>query len=184
MLCERCNKNLATIHVLKIVNGKKKQLMLCEKCANIISDVPLAATFDEVEGFSFQKLLGGLVNYINSSNDSTEKIDIICSNCNTSYNDFKKTGYLGCSECYTNFYKNIISVIKKVHVDIEHIGKVPKQCGEYVVEKRKIARLKEELQKVVLVEEYERAAELRDEIKMIYDVISKERGKDGESNKE
>ena len=41
MLCEKCRKNEAVIHVVKIVNGKKSEAMLCEKCARELSSMPL-----------------------------------------------------------------------------------------------------------------------------------------------
>ena len=87
------------------------------------------------------------------------------------YNEFQKTGLLGCSECYKNFQNTINPVIKRVQGDVEHVGKVPTKAGKCLVEKRKLLKLKEELQHAILGEEYERAAVLRDEIKSLQEII-------------
>ena len=33
MLCERCGKKVASVHVTKIINGNKTELYLCDTCA-------------------------------------------------------------------------------------------------------------------------------------------------------
>ena len=51
LLCELCNKNEATIHITKIVNGVKKEANICSECAgksegfNLTSDMDIMAPF-------------------------------------------------------------------------------------------------------------------------------------------
>ena len=85
----------------------------------------------------------------------------------TTYDDFKNTGLLGCSECYKYFNLVITPVIKRVQGNLENIGKVPKREGKGLIEKKELQHLKEELQRAIEVEEYERAAEIRDNIREI-----------------
>ncbi|MBL4930676.1 UvrB/UvrC motif-containing protein [Clostridium paridis] len=171
MLCERCNKNEATVHMVKIINGNKSEVRLCEKCAADISDIPVSTSFEEFDGFPLQSILGGLVDYYNKNTKTQTESDIYCKKCGMAYNEFKKTGLLGCSECYESFSKSLSPIIKRVQGDVEHIGKIPEKCGKEILERNKILKLKEELQKVILAEEYERAAEIRDEIKILQDKL-------------
>ena len=55
--------------------------------------------------------------------------------------------------------------LRRVHGDSRHVGKVPARGGEKVMVKKKIEGLKYQLQKAIGVEDYEKAAEIRDEIK-------------------
>ena len=50
---------------------------------------------------------------------------------------------------------------------MENIGKVPLRAGRGLLEKKKLQSLKDELQRVIELEEYERAAEIRDDIREI-----------------
>ena len=72
MICEKCNKNTATVHIVKIENGVKKQLMLCDKCAGNISDTNLTSKLEEIDSLSFQKIINELMGYINSSKQEKE----------------------------------------------------------------------------------------------------------------
>lgn len=165
MLCDICKKNEATVHITKIVNGIKKDLNLCEKCAIENGELSFAPQIDFVSPFSFQNILSGIMNYMNSANNTTESFDITCKNCGTSYREFKKTGFVGCSECYKEFSNILQPVIKRVQANLEHTGKVPKRAGKKIIDRRKLVKLKQDLQKSIALEEYEKAAKIRDEIK-------------------
>lgn len=167
MLCERCNKNEATVHIVKVINGLKEEHNLCESCAKEQEGVGLGSEINMVSPFSFQNLLSGLVDYFNQSSQDVKSTEIACKNCGMTYSQFKQKGLLGCSECYQNFNQTVMPVIKRVQGNTEHVGKVPGKVGKDLIEKRKVLKLKEELQKAILAEEYEEAARIRDEIKSI-----------------
>lgn len=168
MLCESCKKNEASVHVTKIVNGVKQEFDLCEKCARDFGELNFTGQIDLPTPFTFQSILSGLMDYINLSSDKSQKaFDIICPKCGTTYSEFKKNGLVGCSECYNSFKSTLLPIIKRVQGNIEHNGKVPVKAGKDIIEKRRILKLKEELQEAVAKEEYERAAEIRDIIKGI-----------------
>lgn len=170
MICEKCKVNDATVHIVKMSAVGKKEMRLCEKCASEFSDIPLGGDLQDLNGFTFQSLISGLVDYMsNNSKDIAEKIakEKNCENCGMTYGEFKKTGLLGCSKCYYSFSNTIKPVIKRVQGDLEHVGKIPTKAGKEIIEKKRILKLKEELQNAILSEEYEKAAVLRDEIKFI-----------------
>ncbi|MBP2033153.1 protein arginine kinase activator [Clostridium algifaecis] len=165
MLCDICKKNEATVHITKIVNGAKQDINLCEKCAMEHGELSFVPQIDFVSPFSFQNILSGIMNYMNNTSTTQDDFDITCKNCGTSYREFKKTGLVGCSECYDNFSSILQPIIKRVQANLEHTGKIPKRAGKNIIERRNLLKLKQDLQKAITLEEYEKAAEIRDKIK-------------------
>ena len=58
-------------------------------------------------------------------------------------------------------------MIRRLQGSVEHNGKVPDRVARTASTNRKIEKLKELLNKAIEREEYEKAAELRDEIKSL-----------------
>jgi len=167
MICESCGQNDATIHITKITNGVKKEANLCHECASKNQNLNLVSDMDIMAPFAFPNILSGLMEYVNKSHKNNNDIELRCDNCNLLYKDFKESGLLGCSQCYDYFKTAILSVIKGVQGNLEHLGKIPKRSGEELMQKKRVLQLREELQKAITLEEYEKAAEIRDEIKKI-----------------
>jgi len=90
-----------------------------------------------------------------------------CAACGFSQADFKKTGRLGCSECYGTFAEGLGSLLKAMHKGTEHIGKLPERAQRTMALNQQMRALSEDLQKAVADENYETAASLRDQIKQI-----------------
>ncbi|AND86157.1 excinuclease [Clostridium tyrobutyricum] len=177
MVCDICKKNEATVHITKIVNGVKQEINLCEKCAMENGELSFAPQIDFVSPFSFQNILSGIMDYVNNTDETLQNPDISCKNCNTTYAEFKKTGLVGCSDCYKNFSNIIYPVIKRVQANLDHTGKVPIRIGKDIIKRRNTIKLKEDLQKAIALEEYEKAAQIRDKIKEIQDDNQNDRGK-------
>ncbi|WP_142413480.1 UvrB/UvrC motif-containing protein [Hathewaya massiliensis] len=167
MICERCKQNQANVHIAKIINGQKEEQNLCDKCAKELNIMGFTNELEFDTPFSFPSLLGGIVDYISKSqlNDEDHNEELVCKNCGTSYIEFKNQGLLGCSKCYDDFSSYLLPVVKRVQGNTEHSGKIPVCSGKDIYNKRLIVKLREELQRAVNLEEYEKAAELRDKIK-------------------
>lgn len=88
-----------------------------------------------------------------------------CPVCGRSYSDFRRLGKFGCGECYKTFKTPIISVMKQLHTNSEHTGKIPSKSGHKIKQKRIYEDLKQKLQKAVADEDYETAAKLHKEIR-------------------
>lgn len=166
MLCERCKKNEAKVHIIKIINGEKTETLLCEKCAKELTDIPFDASFSTDNKVSFQNILSGFFDALDKSNKN-QKIEVVCKNCGLTYSELKKDGKLGCSKCYESFNDLLKPRIKRIQGDIEHIGKIPKRESKEVIQRKRINKLKEELQQAIIKEEYEEAAVIRDKIKLL-----------------
>src|SRR4029077_10612076 len=102
------------------------------------------------------------------TNTEEERVGRVkCPRCGLLYSSFKETGRLGCSECYQAFQFQLRPLLRRIHGDTRHKGRVPARDGEGVSLSRQMQRLYDELQRAVDGEEFERAAELRDEIKQL-----------------
>ncbi|MNH40899.1 UvrABC system protein B [compost metagenome] len=61
-----------------------------------------------------------------------------------------------------------------MHGSTSHVGKIPKRAGAQIVFRRQIDELKQELQQSITQEEFEKAAELRDQIRKLEKEIAQE----------
>jgi protein arginine kinase activator len=184
MLCNLCNKNQATVHLTEIIDDQMSELHLCDDCAR-------KKSMQMEQQFGLSDLLGGLVEYGKqiSGTDKTP-VAVQCSFCGLTYEDFRKIGRLGCSECYTSFAKHMGPLLKRIHGASQHMGKAPVIITEPVAPAASpgasparpakpkavsdIGDLKVKLQEAILKEEFEEAARLRDLIK---EKESKKKGK-------
>lgn len=162
MMCEDCGKKPATFHMTEVTNGKSKEIHLCEDCTSQNED------FSFNSSFTIQNLLAGLLDMPNDQNFELEAIeDISCENCQTSYEEFKRRGKFGCSKCYDSFREKLEPLLKKIHGHDTHVGKIPKRTGGKIKVRKDINKLKKRLERSVENEEFELAADLRDEIKRL-----------------
>jgi protein arginine kinase activator len=168
MLCQLCNKRPANVHMTKIVNGIKSEFHICEQCAKENEGLGINSGIQAFETpFSFSNILAGLMEFTGSAVPYTTQKHLECSDCGLDYEDFKKSGKFGCSKCYESFGDRIVPIIKRIHGNVQHTGKVPQRTGGLIRIKRDIERLKYELKSAIENEEYEKAAQLRDRIKEI-----------------
>lgn len=166
MLCEKCGKNEAKVNLVTVVNGQKQEIWLCENCIKDIVNIP----FFKNVNLPFQGMITEMLSNIdgNKTNIDNNKIkELVCPNCGLTYNELKKYGKLGCPNCYETFKIVLNPQIKSLQGEIKHVGKIPKIKGKQLVQRRKLKDLKEEMQKLIITEEYERAAIIRDEIKKL-----------------
>jgi protein arginine kinase activator len=167
MICEICGKNEATIYLTKIVNENKEQLNICIKCAEKISGFNVIPDISAFSAVSFKNIFNGLMDYVYFNTEKTNKHNLICSNCGVSYSEFKEKGLLGCSRCYEDFKEALMPLIKEIQSDLKHLGKTPKSYESEILKNRLILQLKEELQRSIILEEYEQSAIIRDKIRKI-----------------
>lgn len=159
MLCQECKLREATVHFTKIINNYKTELHLCEECAGKQENLM------QIPSFSINDLLQGFMDVGLAQPVYAAPPAVRCKNCGMDFERFKKIGRLGCQECYKYFSKELDPILRRIQGNIQHRGKVPAGAGTGLHRQQQIARLKEELQRAVELEAYERAAELRDKIK-------------------
>ena len=160
MKCDICGAKKATVHLTEIVDGQMSEMHLCEECAR-------QKSAQMEQQFGLADLLAGLGDFGKQVKD-TDKVSITCPNCTMSYDDFRKFGRLGCSECYEAFRIHLSTLLKKIHGSNNHFGKTPAKMP--AAEKRKIESLhdlKNQLMEAIQMEDFEKAAGLRDKIRSL-----------------
>lgn len=157
MLCCICKEKNATVHLTQIAGEKVQKVDLCEECAK-------AKGVNDQTGFSLADLLLGL-GASQELEQSTGGAEICCPQCGFTHADFKKTGRLGCAECYVTFAEGLSGLLKSMHKGTRHVGKVPENLRTKRDITEQLASLQKRLNKAIESESFELAAQLRDEIK-------------------
>lgn len=170
VLCPECGKRSATIHYKKVVNGQKTEYHLCELCAQEKGEQ--MPGFDH--GFSFHHLLSGLLNFEpitqmgNPQDDASHSPQVLrCPSCGLTYNQFSKMGRFGCSDCYSTFQQWLDPLMRKVHGNTKHNGKVPERAKGKIRMRHNLEKLKEQLHRKIHEEAFEEAAQIRDQIRAL-----------------
>ena len=88
-----------------------------------------------------------------------------CARCGFTQADFKKSGRLGCPECYKTFSEGLGGLLKTMHKGTRHVGKAPEALRASRDTADKLKTLQKKLAKAIEAENFEEAAQLRDEIK-------------------
>ncbi len=160
MLCDSCGQNEAIVHVTRIENNQMTTSHLCQSCAEDqgIQSGPLPASQPLTE---FIAQVGRKI--------GPEDIAVgPCAYCGLRLEDFKRTGRLGCPHCYVTFDSNLRQLLRRLHGQTQHTGKVylPPDPSHMQQEER-LAGLRRKLDRAVESEDFERAAQIRDMIKAL-----------------
>jgi protein arginine kinase activator len=150
--CQICGKP-ATVHLTQIVGSKINKIDLCEDCAR-------EKGITDPEGFSMGDILGGSPAHPHAES-------LVCDTCGFTPKDFKKTGLFGCPDCYEKFAPIMTPMLRTMHRDVTHRGKVPARSLARMSVRSLIATLEEQLALAVKDERFEDAARLRDELSAV-----------------
>jgi len=131
----------------------------CEACSK-------AKGVNDPTGFALAGILMGLGSAVEEGTPAAVA-EIKCPRCGFTQADFKKTGRLGCTACYAAFAEPLEPLLKSMHKDTKHVGKVPQALRQGQERSKHLDALQEELQQAIAVEDFERAAVLRDQIKRL-----------------
>ncbi|MBQ3638075.1 MAG: UvrB/UvrC motif-containing protein [Clostridia bacterium] len=187
MLCEKCRKNEATNFYHENVNGKVRSMRLCAECAKSLEesgDLPKLNADKFFEDFDFfdepffqnpVKTLNSLFSgffggekALGSGNPSGEEktAEKKCEGCGSTLRDFATRG-AGCPKCFETFAEELAPTVSRAHGRTVHTGRAPAKFRDRIETKRKIEALVEEQREAVKNEDFERAAEIRDELKKL-----------------
>lgn len=158
MKCKFCDEE-ATIYYTQIVEGQMKKICLCVSCAQqqgIMNPEDFTMADILMEGLPQQKMMTTTVK-------STEQ----CERCGFTLKDLKKVGRLGCSHCYETFRGEILPMLEKMHKGMVHVGRAPEGMLNVKLVQKKLEDSHQSLKQAIAEEKFEKAANLRDEIKQI-----------------
>ena len=174
MLCQNCHKNEATVHIQQIVDGHVKSFHLCESCAAEkgaddpdLPELNLAEVLFDLAGKAAEA--AGV-----QETKEEESESVSCPVCGWGFEQLRKTGYMGCPDCYKTFGPLIGGMLQNMHRGEQHAGKIPLSSGakagnsrKAMLLQREIEQCRKELDEKVQREEYEEAAVLRDRIQAL-----------------
>ena len=178
MLCQNCGKNEVNFRYTQIINGVKKEMALCDKCAKSLG----LESLDFNMPINFSNFLGDFFDEVEDTNflpSFTKTETLKCDNCGTTYDEFIKTGKFGCSNCYDVFSHGLDNVLKNIHSSSTHIGRKSNDTNTSTKDTKnksktkaqnsetetKLNELNAKLKQAIKEERYEDAAKIRDEIK-------------------
>ena len=117
--CDICGAH-ATVHITKIVDGKKLKVHLCESCAKKASFEALhlpAELFPKL-----QKLEQNIIENLARAEDGR-----ICRSCGASLEGIEKGERFSCPDCYAHFgQEKLFELFSQLHSATRHRGKSPK----------------------------------------------------------
>lgn len=169
MKCQFCGKNPATNYMKIVMNGKLSEYALCAECAKNTGYVNLFYPL----AIDFNSLMGGFF-----GNTTPEMTDTVrCPGCGSSFGEIAQIGKVGCAECYKTFRSRMMPFVQRMHGNTKHCGKnstsralqVHPESKMRVVDEtqKKIDEKTKELQRAIEEQNFEHAAEIRDEIKAL-----------------
>lgn len=173
MICQNCKKRNAKFHFTKVINDQRIDLHLCEICAQENSQI------GHEYPFNINSFLSSLFDIpVSYQVKGVERLNeqLKCNNCGLTFDEFKTNGKLGCAGCYDAFSDKLIPILKRIHGNVYHSGKLPQRTGGTIKVKREIDKLRNQLDKAVKAEEYESAAQIRDKIKALENSIEEVKG--------
>lgn len=183
MICQECNERPATLHFTKINNGQKTEFHLCEVCAQEKGENVILGSNN---GFSISNLLAGLLNIephfqAKKQQQPFYQQNILqCNHCSMTYQQFIHVGRFGCAHCYESFSEQLKPILKRLHSgNWTHNGKIPKRIGGKMHLRKELEELKQNLKELITQEEFENAANVRDQIRLLESQIN-ERNEGGE----
>jgi protein arginine kinase activator len=162
MDCQLCGKKPATIHYTELSAGSAVEYHICQECAQ-------AKGLFKPSGGKAKFSVSDFLTTMSSTNGSAEAAESgRCPRCGQTFAEFRETGRLGCSECYTAFADLLRPLLRRVHGSTRHVGKrpsgAPSPDGEKVAE---LVRLREALRRALEREDFEQCADLRDKIRKV-----------------
>ncbi len=165
MLCEKCQKNEVAVHLTDIVNQTKRQYHLCKECAGFHGVSIQAQMKKHKEQFT-------LPEFYSSPDTSSEHSDgdcgsVSCPDCGMTYSRFRKEGKFGCSHDYHVFRTDLDELLEKIHESNQHRGRAPARFRKQISRKVQLTQLREELTRAVTDEQFEKAAAIRDQMRLL-----------------
>ena len=165
MVCEHCQQREAVIHLTQIVDNSVTTMHLCEPCA-AEKGVETEAAVAKFPLGDFLASLGKPA----SSERGDPASTVPCCWCGATLADFRQTGRLGCARCYESFEPHLRDLLRRLHGSTQHVGETYRVPGTGEPAPLPVPggldSLRDQLRQAVESENFELAAELRDQIRV------------------
>lgn len=171
MRCSNCGEREGVITLTQIEEGEVRTSNLCAQCAKAKGiDTGLEAAGTPLGGF-LAALGESLDRESGAEGGEREAADVRCGSCGATLKDFRETGRVGCPECWRTFAGPLRELLRRLHGSTNHTGMRYDGAGSLPdvapepSSPASVLRLREELRRAIEAEQFERAAELRDQLR-------------------
>jgi len=155
MKCQFC-ANPATVHFTDLVKKQKKELHLCQACAE--QQQLLKKNELNLQNI-VQALIGQHVGPL-----PNELAKLTCPHCGIKFMEFRQEGRLGCPHDYEVFQVGLRPLVAQIHRAERHVGKSPRHRPS-AAQLAELVDLRRRLREAIDQEAYEEAARLRDQLR-------------------
>ncbi|MDR1498229.1 MAG: UvrB/UvrC motif-containing protein [Puniceicoccales bacterium] len=157
--CSICGQP-ANVHWTKVINDKVTNIHLCESCAAKSNEIhslilPLAQIALSIIKSKIKE---------DEADDAPAKK---CPRCGLTTSEFARIGRPGCVHCYSTFDEEISQIILRIQPGKKHKGKRPVGSTLKSALYEALVDAQARMNNAIKTENYEDAANLRDEIKKI-----------------
>ncbi|KAA1260011.1 UvrB/uvrC motif protein [Rubripirellula obstinata] len=160
MKCQYCEKP-ATFHITELTEpGGPSVMHLCEEHAR--------SFLHKDQGSPAASIAGALAKQLNLGQTKAELAELDqkeCPVCGISFFEFRSTGRLGCPYDYKHFEADLTPLLTNIHDSLQHVGKQPRRAAASADNQAQMIQLRREMEEAIESENYERASEIRDELK-------------------
>lgn len=166
--CQLCPATNATVHLTELAaDGTRSELHVCRACV-----VRLGIALDHPPAISV--LLTGKQEGEADADAETSSVAVpvpdqgACPQCGLEFSAYAQNNLFGCSECYEAFAPQVEELVRRYHGSVQHAGRLPAGGADLPAQAHRSATrhaLTAELNEAVAREQYERAANLRDQLR-------------------
>ena len=165
-MCPRCKKNVVSVHVTEVEEfdglgspgNEVKEHHLCEACAQELN-LPHTGLPQ-----SMAKVLKLLQVHAKQAHIKVQASMPACPDCGMTLEELRRRGRVGCAKDYEVFREYLDELLERMHGARVHVGRLPGIAEGELRRVQQVSDLRNALELAVREEDYERAAELRDEI--------------------
>lgn len=155
-ICELCKKKPATIHLTNIENNVKKETHICEDCAKAKGNA-----LQQAFGMPHLSFEAGTAPRPHEENEP----ELECEQCHMTWSEFRTQGRFGCQADYQAFRDRIGPLLRDIQSrETHHVGKTPTKGSAVAHKRRDLIACERRLREAVRSEDYETAAQLRDQL--------------------
>jgi len=151
--CQFCS-NPATVHLTNIENNQKKEMHLCQSCAE-------SHQLIKQHELNLPAILKTLIGqHVGPLTDELSRL--ACPACGVRFMEFRAAGRLGCPHDYQVFRAGLEPLLQRIHRASRHTGKRPRHHTLSLEGQAELVELRRRLRAAVEAEAYEEAACIRD----------------------
>lgn len=156
MLCEECSMRPAEVTITTVIGGEKTVRHLCRECMKKYQNGDVGTLMAAI-----------LSQMTRKTDDKNEGEDSACPKCGMMLSQFRKSGVLGCAECYHSFKEELRPLFARIQGRAQHAGRRPPQNPEEQERLRRMEEVRKKMEEAVATEAFEMAAKYRDELKAL-----------------